>query len=203
LFAVLVCALTAFSRTSACCSDSIELIATDVTDALAVEVVGDNTEVVVETIGANGSRGLNAVVVVARIVVVVVRLTTVVVVAVRLTTVVVVVLRGTVVTLRTVVAVVGATVVVVVGATVVDVVGATVVDVVGATVVDVVGATVVDVVGATVVNVVVVVVVPGSGDPPDDGAGTLFVTEVAANVAASLPAESCNAFVSLLPVGSV
>jgi hypothetical protein len=191
LFAVLVCALTAFSRTSACCSDSIELIATDVTDALAVEVVGDNTEVVVETIGANGSRGLNTVVVVvARIVVVVVRFTTVVVVAVRLTTVVVVVLRGTVVTLRTVVAVVGATVVVVVGATVVDVVGATVVDVIGATVVDVVGATVVDVVGATVVNVVVVVVVPGSGDPPDDGAGTLFVTEVAANVAASLPAAS-------------
>jgi hypothetical protein len=151
LFAVLVCASTAFSRTSACCSDSIELIATDVTDALAVEVVGDNTEVVVETIGANGSRGLNAVVVVvvARIVVVVV----------RFTTVVVVVLRGTVVPLRTV-AVVGATVVVVVA------------------------------VGATVVDVVVVVVVPGSGDPPDDGAGTLFVTEVAANVAASLPAAS-------------
>jgi hypothetical protein len=111
--------------------------------------------------------------VVERIVVVVVRLTTVVVVAVRLTTVVVVVLRGTVVTLRTVVAVVGATVVVVVA------------------------------VGATVVDVVVVVVVPGSGDPPDDGAGTLFVTEVAANVAASLPAASCTAFVSLLPVGSV
>jgi hypothetical protein len=163
LFAVLVCASTAFSRTSACCSDSIELIATDVTDALAVEVVGDNTEVVVETIGANGSRGLNAVVVVvARIVVVVV----------RFTTVVVVVLRGTVVPLRTV-AVVGATVVVVVA------------------------------VGATVVDVVVVVVVPGSGDPPDDGAGTLFVTEVAANVAASLPAASCTAFVSLPPVGSV
>jgi hypothetical protein len=190
LFAVLVCASTAFSRTSACCSDSIELIATDVTDALAVEVVGDNTEVVVETIGANGSRGLNAVVVVvARIVVVVV----------RFTTVVVVVLRGTVVPLRTV-AVVGATVVVVVavGATVVVVVavGATVVVVVavGATVVVVVavGATVVVVVavGATVVDVVVVVVVPGSGDPPDDGAGTLFVTEVAANVAASLPAAS-------------
>jgi len=152
LFAVLVCASTAFSRTSACCSDSIELIATDVTDALAVEVVGDNTEVVVETIGANGSRGLNAVVVVvARIVVVVV----------RFTAVVVVVLRGTVVPLRTV-AVVGATVVVVV----------------------------VVAVGATVVDVVVVVVVPGSGDPPDDGAGTLFVTEVAANVAASLPAAS-------------
>jgi hypothetical protein len=151
LFAVLVCASTAFSRTSACCSDSIELIATDVTDALAVEVVGDNTEVVVETIGANGSRGLNAVVVVERIVVVVV----------RFTAVVVVVLRGTVVTLRTV-AVVGATVVVVV----------------------------VVAVGATVVDVVVVVVVPGSGDPPDDGAGTLFVTEVAANVAASLPAAS-------------
>jgi hypothetical protein len=150
LFAVLVCASTAFSRTSACCSDSIELIATDVTDALAVEVVGDNTEVVVETICANGSRGLNAVVVVvARIVVVVV----------RFTAVVVVVLRGTVVPLRTV-AVVGATVVVVVA------------------------------VGATVVDVVVVVVVPGSGDPPDDGAGTLFVTEVAANVAASLPAAS-------------
>jgi hypothetical protein len=185
LFAVLVGASTAFSRPSACCSDSIELIATDVTDALAVEVVGDNTEVVVETIGANGSRGLNTVVVVvvARIVVVVVRFTTVVVVAVRLTTVVVVVLRGTVVTLRTVVAVVGATVVVVVA--------------VGATVVVVVA------VGATVVDVVVVVVVPGSGDPPDDGAGTLFVTEVAANVAASLPAASCNAFVSLLPVGSV
>jgi len=149
LFAVLVCASTAFSRTSACCNDSIELIATDVTDALAVEVVGDNTEVVVETIGANGSRGLNAVVVVERIVVVVV----------RFTAVVVVVLRGTVVPLRTV-AVVGATVVVVVA------------------------------VGATVVDVVVVVVVPGSGDPPDDGAGTLFVTEVAANVAASLPAAS-------------
>jgi len=175
LFAVLVCASTAFSRPSACCSDSIELIATDVTDALAVEVAGDNTEVVVEKIGANGSRGLNAVVVVARIVVVVV----------RFTAVVVVVLRGTVVTLRTV-AVVGATVVVVVA--------------VGATVVDVV---VVVVVGATVVDVVVVVVVPGSGDPPDDGAGTLFVTEVAANVAASLPAASCTAFVSLLPVGSV
>jgi hypothetical protein len=160
---MLVCASTAFSRTSACCSDSIELIATDVTDALAVEVVGDNTEVVVETICANGSRGLNAVVVVvARIVVVVV----------RFTTVVVVVLRGTVVPLRTV-AVVGATVVVVVA------------------------------VGATVVDVVVVVVVPGSGDPLDDGAGTLFVTEVAANVAASLPAASCTAFVSLLPVGSV
>jgi hypothetical protein len=31
----------------------------------------------------------------------------------------------------------------------------------------------------------------------------LFVTEVAANVAASLPAESCTAFVSLPPVGSV
>jgi hypothetical protein len=171
LFAVLVCASTAFSRTSACCNDSIELIATDVTDALAVEVAGDNTEVVVETIGANGSGGLNAVVVVvARIVVVVVRFTAVVVVAVRLTTVVVVVLRGTVVTLRTV-AVVGATVVVVVGATVVD--------------------------------VVVVVVVPGSGDPLDDGAGTLFVTEVAANVAASLPAASCTAFVSLPFVGSV
>jgi hypothetical protein len=150
LFAVLVCASTAFSRPSACCSDSIELIATDVTDALAVEVAGDNTEVVVEKIGANGSRGLNAVVVVARIVVVVV----------RFTAVVVLVLRGTVVTLRTVVAVVGATVVVVVA------------------------------VGATVVDVVVVVVVPGSGDPPDDGAGTLFVTEVAANVAASLPAAS-------------
>jgi hypothetical protein len=166
LFAVLVCASTAFSRTSACCSDSIELIATDVTDALAVEVVGDNTEVVVETICANGSRGLNAVVVVvARIVVVVV----------RFTTVVVVVLRGTVVPLRTV-AVVGATVVVVVA--------------VGATVVDVVVVVVVVAVGATVVDVVVVVVVPGSGDPPDDGAGTLFVTEVAANVAASLPAAS-------------
>jgi hypothetical protein len=150
LFAVLVCASTAFSRTSACCSDSIELIATDVTDVLAVEVVGDNTEVVVETICANGSRGLNAVVVVvARIVVVVV----------RFTTVVVVVFRGTVVPLRTV-AVVGATVVVVVA------------------------------VGVTVVDVVVVVVFPGSGDPPDDGAGTLFVTEVAANVAASLPAAS-------------
>jgi hypothetical protein len=193
LFAVLVCASTAFSRTSACCSDSIELIATDVTDALAVEVVGDNTEVVVETIGANGSRGLNAVVVVvARIVVVVV----------RFTTVVVVVLRGTVVPLRTV-AVVGATVVVVVavGATVVVVVA------VGATVVVVVavGATVVVVVavGATVVDVVVVVVVPGSGDPPDDGAGTLFVTEVAANVAASLPAASCTAQESLLTLGSV
>jgi hypothetical protein len=171
LFAVLVCASTAFSRTSACCNDSIELIATDVTDALAVEVAGDNTEVVVETIGANGSRGLNTVeVVVARIVVVVVRSTTVVVVAVRLTTVVVVVLRVTEVTLRTVVEVVGATVVVVVA--------------VGATVVVVVA------VGATVVDVVVVVVVPGSGDPPDDGAGTLFVTEVAANVAASLPAAS-------------
>jgi hypothetical protein len=170
LFAVLVCASTAFSRTSACCSDSIELIATDVTDALAVEVAGVNTEVVVVTIGANGSGGLNAVVVVERIVVVVVRFTAVVVVAVRLTTVVVVVLRGTVVTLRTV-AVVGATVVVVVGATVVD--------------------------------VVVVVVVPGSGDPLDDGAGTLFVTEVAANVAASLPAASCTAFVSLPFVGSV
>jgi hypothetical protein len=178
LFAVLVCASTAFSRTSACCSDSIELIATDVTDALAVEVAGDNTEVVVETIGANGSRGRNAVVVVARIVVVVVRLTTVVVVAVRLTTVVVVVLRGTVVPLRTVA-------------------------VVGATVVDVVVVVVVVAVGATVVDVVVVVVVPGSGDPPDDGAGTLFVTEVAANVAASLPAASCTAFVSLPFVGSV
>jgi len=162
LFAVLVCALTAFSRPSACCSDSIELIATDVTDALAVEVAGDNTEVVVETIGANGSRGLNAVVVVARIVVVVV----------RFTAVVVVVLRGTVVTRRTV-AVVGATVVVVVA------------------------------VGATVVDVVVVVVVPGSGDPLDDGAGTLFVTDVATNVAASLPAASCTAFVSLPFVGSV
>jgi hypothetical protein len=171
LFAVLVCASTAFSRTSACCNDSIELIATDVTDALAVEVVGDNTEVVVETICANGSRGLNAVVVVVARIVVVERI---VVVVVRFTAVVVVVLRGTVVTLRTV-AVVGATVVVVV----------------------------VVAVGATVVDVVVVVVVPGSGDPPDDGAGTLFVTEVAANVAASLPAASCTAFVSLLPVGSV
>jgi hypothetical protein len=158
---MLVCASTAFSRPSACCSDSIELIATDVTDALAVEVAGDNTEVVVEKIGANGSRGLNAVVVVARIVVVVV----------RLTTVAVVLLRGTVVTLRTVVAVVGATVVVVVA--------------VGATVVVVVA------VGATVVDVVVVVVEVVEVDVPlGVGADTLFLTEVAANVAASLPAAS-------------
>jgi hypothetical protein len=35
------------------------------------------------------------------------------------------------------------------------------------------------------------------------GADTLFLTEVAANVAASFPAASCTAFVSLLPVGSV
>jgi hypothetical protein len=140
LFAVLVCASTAFSRTSACCSDSIELIATDVTDALAVEVVGDNTEVVVETIGANGPRGLNAVVVVERIVVVVVRFTNVVVLE-----------RGR----RGVVVVVD-----------------------------------VPVVGPATRVVVVLVEVVEVDVPLGVGADTLFLTEVAANVAASLPAAS-------------
>jgi hypothetical protein len=54
-----------------------------------------------------------------------------------------------------------------------------------------------------------VIVVPAAFVAADTNVGTrvsvvdAFVTEVAANVAASLPAESCNAFVSLLPVGSV
>ena len=68
-------------------------------------------------------------------------------------------------------------------------------------------------------GVVVVVVVPVVGPakrvvvvlvdvvevvvPLDVGTTTLFLTEVAASEAASFPAASCNAFVSLLPVGSV
>ena len=63
---------------------------------------------------------------------------------------------------------------------------------------------------AIVVVVVVVVVVdevdvvvPFVGAaPPELGCGTLFVTEVAESDAASLPAESCTAFASLLPDGS-
>jgi hypothetical protein len=48
------------------------------------------------------------------------------------------------------------------------------------------------------------VVVPFVGAaPPELGCGTLFVTEVAESDAASLPAESCTAFASLLPDGSV
>ena len=48
------------------------------------------------------------------------------------------------------------------------------------------------------------VVVPFVGAaPPELGCGTLFVTEVAESDAASLPAESCTAFASLLPEGSV
>ena len=60
-------------------------------------------------------------------------------------------------------------------------------------------------VGATVVEVVDVVddVVTALVPPPDEGIGTLFVTDVAASVAASLPAESCTAFASSPPVGSV
>ena len=47
------------------------------------------------------------------------------------------------------------------------------------------------------------VVVPFVGAaPPELGCGTLFVTEVAESDAASLPAESCTAFASLLPDGS-
>ena len=60
---------------------------------------------------------------------------------------------------------------------------------------------------AIVVDVVVEdvdVVVPFVGAaPPELGCGTLFVTEVAESDAASLPAESCTAFASLLPEGSV
>ena len=60
---------------------------------------------------------------------------------------------------------------------------------------------------AIVVDVVVEdvdVVVPFVGAaPPELGCGTLFVTEVAESDAASLPAESCTAFASLLPDGSV
>ena len=48
------------------------------------------------------------------------------------------------------------------------------------------------------------VVVPFVGAaPPELGCGTLFVTEVAESDAASLPVESCTAFASLLPEGSV
>ena len=60
--------------------------------------------------------------------------------------------------------------------------------------------------GIVVVVVVdeVDVVVPFVGAaPPELGCGTLFVTEVAESDAASLPAESCTAFASLLPEGSV
>jgi hypothetical protein len=63
------------------------------------------------------------------------------------------------------------------------------------------GVVVAVVVGA---SVVVVDVVPDSGEPPEgDGAGTLFVTFVAAKVVASFPAESCTAFASFPAVGSV
>jgi hypothetical protein len=54
-----------------------------------------------------------------------------------------------------------------------------------------------------------VIVVPAAFVAADTNEGTvlstveLFVTEVAANVAASLPAASCTAFVSLPFVGSV
>ena len=74
------------------------------------------------------------------------------------------------------------------------------------------GAVAIVVVGIAVVEVVDVVVPelgPPDAPPPDAGTvvvvgvGTLFVTAVAASVAASLPAESCNAFASLLPEGSV
>ena len=68
---------------------------------------------------------------------------------------------------------------------------------------------VVVVVDVVVVDVVVPELGPPDAPPPDEGTvvvvgvGTLFVTAVAASVAASLPAESCNAFASLLPEGSV
>ena len=65
------------------------------------------------------------------------------------------------------------------------------------------------VVDVVVVDVVVPELGPPDAPPPDAGTvvvvgvGTLFVTAVAASVAASLPAESCTAFASLLPEGSV
>ena len=68
---------------------------------------------------------------------------------------------------------------------------------------------VVVVVDVVVVDVVVPELGPPDAPPPDAGTvvvvgvGTLFVTAVAASVAASLPAESCTAFASLLPDGSV
>ena len=68
---------------------------------------------------------------------------------------------------------------------------------------------VVVVVDVVVVDVVVPELGPPDAPPPDAGTvvvvgvGTLFVTAVAASVAASLPAESCTAFASLLPDGSI
>ena len=68
---------------------------------------------------------------------------------------------------------------------------------------------VVVVVDVVVVDVVVPELGPPDAPPPDAGTvvvvgvGTLFVTAVAASVAASLPVESCTAFASLLPEGSV
>ena len=65
------------------------------------------------------------------------------------------------------------------------------------------GAVAIVVVGIAVVEVVDVVVPFVGAAPPELGCGTLFVTEVAESDAASLPAESCTAFASLLPEGSV
>ena len=62
---------------------------------------------------------------------------------------------------------------------------------------------VVPVVGLATRVVVVLVEVVEVDVPLGVGANTLFLTEVDANVAASFPAASCTAFVSLLPVGSV
>jgi hypothetical protein len=62
---------------------------------------------------------------------------------------------------------------------------------------------VVPVVGLATRVVVVLVEVVEVDVPLGVGANTLFLTEVDANVAASLPAASCTALVSLLFVGSV
>jgi hypothetical protein len=61
----------------------------------------------------------------------------------------------------------------------------------------------VPVVGLATRVVVVLVEVVEVDVPLGVGADTLFLTEVAANVAASLPAASCTALVSLLFVESV
>jgi hypothetical protein len=61
----------------------------------------------------------------------------------------------------------------------------------------------VPVVGLTTRVVVVLVEVVEEVVPLEVCTATLFDTDVVESVAASFPAESCTAFVSLLPEGSV
>ena len=176
-------------------------IVDEVLDDALTDVLGEVDRVTVVT-GASGTNGLNTVVVVAaRAIVVEVIEDEFVAVEVdvaelgrraTVVDVVVVVRRGREI------------VVVVILPRVVGTTAGTVDEVV--VVVVVVDVVVVDVV---VVDVVVPELGPPDAPPPDAGTvvvvgvGTLFVTAVAASVAASLPAESCTAFASLLPDGSI